>query len=77
MQLTLARHSVTEIRFGTQTQLDGTTLGLIAAELRRLVLEDEAIEDVDFETRLSRGKLPGRADLRHCAAASERAWIKS
>ena len=49
MELTLAHHLVTEIRFGTQTQLDGTTLVIDPAELRRLVLEDEAIENVDFE----------------------------
>jgi glycine reductase complex component B subunit alpha and beta len=49
MQLTLAHHPVTGIRFGTQTQLDGTTLMIDPKELRRLVLEDETIENVDFE----------------------------
>ncbi|MET0500813.1 MAG: glycine/sarcosine/betaine reductase component B subunit [Candidatus Binatia bacterium] len=49
MQLTLAHHPITEIQFGTQTRLDGTTLVVDPAELRRRVLEDEAIENVDFE----------------------------
>ena len=49
MQLTLARHPITEIHFGTQTQLDGTTLVVDPEELRRVVLEDETIESVNFE----------------------------
>jgi len=49
MQLTLAHHPVTDIQFGTETRLDGTTLIVDPAELRRQVLEDEAIESVDFE----------------------------
>ena len=49
MQLTLANHPVTEIHFGTQTRLDGTTLAIDPVELRRLVLEEEAIESVDLE----------------------------
>jgi glycine reductase complex component B subunit alpha and beta len=49
MQLTLAHHPVTEIRFGTQTQLDGIALVIDPEDLRGLVLEDEAIESVDFE----------------------------
>jgi glycine/sarcosine/betaine reductase component B subunit len=49
MQLTLANHPVTEIHFGTQTRLDGTTLAVDPAELRRLVLEEEAIQSVDLE----------------------------
>ncbi|MGB7951867.1 MAG: glycine/sarcosine/betaine reductase component B subunit [Candidatus Binatia bacterium] len=49
MQLTLARHPVTEIQFGTETRLDGTKLVVDPAELRRQVLDDEAIESVDFE----------------------------
>jgi glycine reductase complex component B subunit alpha and beta len=49
MQLTLARHLITQIHFGTPTRLDETTLVIDPAELRRLVLEDEAIEGVDFE----------------------------
>ena len=49
MQLTLARHPITEIHFGTQTQLDGTTLVVDSEELRHVVLEDETIESVNFE----------------------------
>ena len=49
MQLTLAHHPITEMRFGTQTQLDRTTLVIDPEELRRLVLEDETIENVNFE----------------------------
>src|SRR4030095_383595 len=49
MRLTLANHPVTEIHFGTQTRLDGTTLAIDPVELRRLVLEEEAIESVDLE----------------------------
>jgi glycine reductase complex component B subunit alpha and beta len=49
MQLTLAQHPITQIHFGTPTRLEGTTLVINPAELRRLVLEDEAIESVDFE----------------------------
>ena len=48
MQLTLAHHPITELRFGTPTRLDGTTLVIDAEELRRLVAEGEAIENVDF-----------------------------
>ena len=49
MHMTLARHPITEIHFGTQTQLDGTTLVVDSEELRRVVLEDETIESVNFE----------------------------
>src|SRR5262252_3003505 len=49
MQLTLAHHAVTEMRFGTHTQLDRTKLVIDQDELSRLVLEDETIESVDFE----------------------------
>ena len=49
MQLTLAYHPVTEIHFGPQTRLDGTTLVIDPEELRRVVLEDETIESVNFE----------------------------
>jgi glycine reductase complex component B subunit alpha and beta len=49
MQLTLARHPVTEIHFATQTRLDGTVLVMDPEELRRVVLEDETIESVNFE----------------------------
>jgi glycine reductase complex component B subunit alpha and beta len=49
MQLALAHHPVTKMRFGSQTQLDGSALVIDSEELRRLVLEDETIESVDFE----------------------------
>ena len=49
MQLTLACHPITEIHFGDQTRLTGRTLVIDPEELRRLVLEDETIESVDFE----------------------------
>jgi glycine reductase len=48
MQLTLARHPITEIRFGAKTRLDGTVLVADREELRRLVVEDESIAGVDF-----------------------------
>jgi glycine reductase complex component B subunit alpha and beta len=49
MPLTLAIHLITEIRFAEATRLDGTTLVVDKDELQRLVLEDPAIESVDFE----------------------------
>jgi sarcosine reductase len=49
MQLTLANHPVTEIHFGAQTRLDGSTLVVNTEELRRLLQEEEAIETADFE----------------------------
>jgi glycine reductase complex component B subunit alpha and beta len=49
MQLTLAQHPITQIQFGGQTRLDRSTLVIDPEELSRLLLEDEAIENVDFE----------------------------
>ncbi len=49
MQLTLASHPITEIRFADATGLDGTVLAVDREELRRLVLEDETIAGVEFE----------------------------
>src|SRR5215470_10574346 len=49
MQLTLAIHPITEIRFGSATQLEGTALETNVDKLRRLLLEDTAVTDVDFE----------------------------
>src|ERR671910_1018033 len=49
MQVTLARHTVTEICFGPQTRVDDTVLFVDAAALRRLVLEDPALAAVDFD----------------------------
>ncbi|HEX9454826.1 MAG TPA: glycine/sarcosine/betaine reductase component B subunit [Candidatus Binatia bacterium] len=48
MQLKLAYHPIEAIRFDSRTALDGATLSVDEAELRRLVLEDSAIESVDF-----------------------------
>ena len=49
MQLTLAVHPVTDIRFGAATRLYGTALVVDPEELRRLVLEDESLTSVDLE----------------------------
>jgi sarcosine reductase len=49
MQLTFAHHPIPQIQFGTPSRLDKTALVIDPAELRRLVLEDEAIEGSDFE----------------------------
>src|SRR5262249_35434973 len=49
MQLTIAHHPVTEMRFGTHTLMDGTELVIDQDALSRLVLEDETIERVDCE----------------------------
>ena len=49
MQLTLANHPVSEIRFGAPTRLNGTMLVVDPEELRRVVLEDESILGADFE----------------------------
>ena len=48
MSLTLAFHPITAIRLSARTCLEMTTLVVNQDELRRLVLEDEAIESVDF-----------------------------
>lgn len=48
MQLTLADHPITNIRFGTPARLEGGELVVDAGELRRLVLADDAMAAVDF-----------------------------
>jgi len=48
MQLTLAQHPITDIRFGQATHLDGNVLEVNEAELRALVLQDDALAGVDF-----------------------------
>jgi len=48
MQLTLAYHPITSIRFGDKLTLDGTALTVSQDELRAIVLEDALIEAVDF-----------------------------
>ena len=49
MQLTLADHPVTHMQFGAPARLAGTDLVIDAQELRRIVLEDDAVVSVDFE----------------------------
>lgn len=49
MQLTLAVHPITDIQFGTRLSLDGAALTVDGEELRRLVLEDAAIDSVAFD----------------------------
>jgi glycine reductase len=49
MQLTLAIHLISEIRFDSQARLNGATLCVSKEELRRLVLEDSSFAGVDFE----------------------------
>lgn len=49
MQLTLTHHPVTDLQFGPSGRLDGTVLIIDAAELRRLILQDEAIVSVEFD----------------------------
>ncbi|MCY4485681.1 MAG: hypothetical protein OXF11_00990 [Deltaproteobacteria bacterium] len=49
MNLTLAYHPVRALRFGSQTRLDGTTLEIDTDELRRVLLEDEALSDATFD----------------------------
>jgi glycine reductase complex component B subunit alpha and beta len=49
MQLRLAIHPITTIRFGSKTALDGKTLVVDREELSRLVLEDHSFSSVEFE----------------------------
>ena len=49
MRLILARHPVTDIRFGDSTHLEGTSLQVDADELRRLIMTDERLSSVDLE----------------------------
>ncbi len=49
MQLTLANHPITNMRFGAPARLEGTDLVVDADELRRIVLDDDAVVSVDFE----------------------------
>jgi glycine reductase complex component B subunit alpha and beta len=48
MQLTLAFHPITEMRFGANTRLEGIILVIAEDELRRVVLQVPGIESVDF-----------------------------
>lgn len=49
MQLKLAIHPIMDIRFGTATFLDETTLVLDTEDLRGLLLEDPSLSGVEFE----------------------------
>ncbi|HZH82916.1 MAG TPA: glycine/sarcosine/betaine reductase component B subunit [Phototrophicaceae bacterium] len=49
MALTLALHPVTNLIFGDKHRLDGNLLTVDVNELRRMVLEDNAFDSVEFE----------------------------
>src|SRR4026209_1439890 len=49
MQLTLALHPIEQIQFGSRLSLDGAALTVDREALHRLVLEDEALENVSFD----------------------------
>ena len=49
MALILAVHPITNLIFGDQHRLDGNVLTLDVSELRRMVLEDNAFNSVEFE----------------------------
>ena len=49
MPLTLLVHPVTELRFGSESRLDGPTLTIDRDELRARLLEDRRLEDVGIE----------------------------
>jgi glycine reductase len=48
LQLTLANHRISELVFGAPARVEGKALFIDAAELRRLVLQDDAYIGVDF-----------------------------
>lgn len=49
MQLTLAHHPITTVRFGESIRIDGTVLTVDRQGLRNVLLEDEALISVDFD----------------------------
>jgi sarcosine reductase len=49
MQLTLAHHPITDLRFDAPARLEGTVLIVDVAQLRGLVLKDDSIVSVDFD----------------------------
>ena len=53
MELTLAIHPITAIRFGHSTGLNGTLLDVPAEQLRALLLEDQTLTAVDLEIACS------------------------
>jgi len=48
MQLTLAQHPISDLRFDGSARLEGAVLIVDTTDLRRLVLEDNSIVSVDF-----------------------------
>ncbi len=49
MRLQLARHPITELRWGDFTRLDNTTLEVDQDELRGIIQGDQRIESVDLQ----------------------------
>src|SRR6185369_949847 len=49
MALTVALHPITNLIFGDKHRLDGNLLTVDVKELRRMVLEDNAFDSVEFE----------------------------
>jgi glycine reductase len=49
MRLELARHPISELRWGDFTRLDGTTLEIDQDELRGIIMGDQRIESVDLQ----------------------------
>ena len=49
MALALALHPITNLIFGDKHRLDGNLLTVDVNELRRMVLEDNAFDSVEFE----------------------------
>ena len=49
MRLTLAVHSISQMDFGSKTQLEGTRLQIDVEELRRCILQDRRLQSVDLE----------------------------
>lgn len=49
MELTLAKHPITDIRFGDSTELEGTTLVVDREELTQHLLEDRRLQSVELD----------------------------
>jgi glycine reductase len=49
MQLTLAQHPISELRFGTQTRIDGATLVIDRKEICDLINADPSVASTDLE----------------------------
>jgi glycine reductase len=57
MKLELAIHPISEIRFGDRTRIEGTMLEVSTDELRRVVLEEDTFENVEFAVARPRESL--------------------